>query len=305
MKTSRIFTKRWLRALLTLLLIDTPPLLSLTYDDPPPLPGPAWALDRENRALIFKMQFTNNDKCLNFYQPGVPVHSWFTYCCKVDCRNRTLRSNARVLMAPLDTYEAYSCSMPFYASCYSEFDQTLNMYHCETTYLAIALAVNDRVKPNVFVVGGSVHWPATTICTHSRSLEEGIRNLTGWRAHGFLAGWRQGESSIGTVMATSPGGTRIAAATWTNVLVWSIEPDLFRPGEPYYYFRQQEYNARRKIGRLRPVKLPSRGVVHSMQWMNETVLYAMTDQGLVRWDLGGMSSGKERTYSLNPILDSL
>ena len=100
-------------------------------------------------------------------------------------------------------------------------------------------------------------------------------------------------------MAMSPGGRRIATANWSNVLVWSIEADLLHQGALETYFPKHDYNAEKNIGRLRPVKLPSEGVVHSLLWVNEAKLYAMTDRGLVKWNVGHMCSGDREHLSMD------
>ncbi len=33
--------------------------------------------------------------------------------------------------------------------------------------------------------------------------------------------------------------------------------------------------------------------MHSMQWIDETHLYGMTDRGLVKWDIGHLSDGEK------------
>ena len=99
-------------------------------------------------------------------------------------------------------------------------------------------------------------------------------------------------------MAISPGGGSIASATWSRVLVWTLNPRLLHQGELQHYFPVHDYNHKRGIGRLRPFLLKPMGVVHNMLWISETILYATTDQGLVKWDMGNMSDGEEENLSL-------
>ena len=138
---------------------------------------------------------------------------------------------------------------------------------------------------------------STTGCDHVIDLEGG-RRLPSWKALALLAGYREGTSSLGTVVAISPRGTKIAAATWSRVLVWSLNPTLLHQGELQHYFPVRDYNSKKGFGRLRPTLLSSEGVVHSMLWTNETQLYAATDRGLVKWDMGHMSDGERESLSL-------
>jgi len=106
------------------------------------------------------------------------------------------------------------------------------------------------------------------------------------------------RSSLGTVVAISPEGTRLAAATWSRVLMWSFSPRLLLQGELQHYFPTRDFNLRKDFGRLRPTLLSSGGVVHNMQFTDETHLYATTDQGLVRWDIGHLSDSGRDNRSL-------
>ncbi|MCJ1481296.1 hypothetical protein MMC06_001453 [Schaereria dolodes] len=230
----------------------------------------------------------------------MPIHHLYTYCCRSDSGNRSLYLNGRSLWQ-LGTSEFHLIGIPFYTFCDSTFDPVVKDYSCNTTWLALAQSTH-LTKVNVFIVGSNAQGPPVVVCDHAISRENGIRN--DWVPLAFLSGWQQGESSIGTVIGTSPGGTRIAAATWTKLLVWSIDPQLISAEFPCY-FPIEDYNVTKEIGRLRPVQLPSRGVVHSMQWTDETILYAMTDHGLVKWDVGSTSRGIERACSLEPMIECL
>lgn len=109
---------------------------------------------------------------------------------------------------------------------------------------------------------------------------------------------RNPRSSLGTVVAISPKGTKLAAATWSRVLMWSFSPKLLVQGGLQHYFPIRDFNLRKGFGRLRPTLLSSEGVVHNMQFTDETHLYATTDRGLVRWDVGHLSEGRRENLSL-------
>ena len=170
---------------------------------------------------------------------------------------------------------------------------------CQVSYLALGMNENRKGSPQhpyVFIVGADTS-VLSTDCDHSANLELG-RKLRSWRPLALLSGYREGTSSLGTVMAVSPKGSKIAAATWTRVLIWSLDPRLLHQGELQHYFPTCDYNPRKGFGRLRPTLLPSQGVVHRMLWKDETQLYATTDQGLAKWDLGHMSDGERDQLTL-------
>ncbi|MCJ1299801.1 hypothetical protein MMC08_002594 [Hypocenomyce scalaris] len=268
----------------------------MTYDDPPCIslyraPRP------QHEGLIFDMEFIFQGRSLNFYQPGNPIHSWYTSMCNPSLPNATsIQLNQATIHLDGRGWEYYAISMPIHHA--HEANRILTGSHqpsCRTSYLAIGVTTE---KHNAFIVQTEVERPSAS-CDHAVDLEHGRRLGFQWNALAYLAGWRQGQSSLGTVMAMSPGGRRIATANWSNVLVWSIEADLLHQGALETYFPKHDYNAEKNIGRLRPVKLPSEGVVHSLLWVNEAKLYAMTDRGLVKWNVGHMCSGDREHLSMD------
>lgn len=170
---------------------------------------------------------------------------------------------------------------------------------CRTSYLAVAFERDDPedgANKSAFIVQ-SDNDISPLLCTHSTDLDGGRRSPS-WRALALLAGYRQGTSSLGTILCISPLGTHIAAATWNSILIWSLDPDLLHQGGLEHYFPAVDYNTRKELGRLRPIKLKPEGVVHSLCWVDETMLWAITDRGLVRWDCGAMADGSRRELSL-------
>ena len=244
-----------------------------------------------------------NDKKLNFYKPGSPIHSWFTRADDlVDDSSAPIATNAAWLSIGdgEEVVEEFAIGMPFSAAHYYgvTVDWTTEPM-CRNSYLALGLTKRRRESsnhPDVFIVQANPILFSTD-CEHRSNPEEGRKAHT-WTALALLAGYREGASSLGTVIAVSPEGTRIAAATWSRVLVWSFSPKLLHQGELQHYFPTHDYNSSKGFGRLRPTLLPSQGVVHSMLWTNETHLYATTDQGLAKWDIGHRSEGEREHLSL-------
>ena len=250
-----------------------------------------------------------NDKKLNFYRPGCPIHSWFTPVTNLDFNPYDplaappIFANTAFLDIENDeeSFKGFAIGMPFHAIHSYGFTvgwTTARM--CGHSYLALGMTKHRRASsnhPDLFIVQVDTIVSSTN-CEHRVNPEEGRRASRPWKALAFLAGYREGASSLGTVIAVSPGGTRIAAATWSRVLIWSFSPKLLHQGELQHYFPTHDYNARKGFGRLRPTLLPSQGVVHSMLWTNETQLYATTDQGLAKWDIGHRSEGEREHLSL-------
>lgn len=252
--------------------------------------------------LISSCQFVDNDSRLNFYQAGAPVHSWYTSCPDpAEEESGPIWSNTALIDIENDgTLAVFEVGMPFYGiHTYSAFVDRQSMPVCQITYFALAISktLNQNGHKDVFIVHAD-SFLSVGSCDHNIHLDKGRKSSNSWTAVCLLAGFRQCPSSLGTVIAISPGGTRIAAANWSRVLVWSVNPRLLHQGDLQHYFPARDYNMRKSIGRLRPTLLPSEGVVNKMLWTNETQLYATTDQGLAKWDIGHLSEGKRETLSL-------
>lgn len=252
--------------------------------------------------LISTCQFVDNDSRLNFYEADAPVHSWYTSCPNpADEESGPIFSNtASIENEKAGIRQAVEVGMPYYGiHTYSAVvDRQSTAAMCQKSYFALAMSktVNQNGQPDVFVVSAQSHLSVYSCC-HNIHLDKGrIRHST-WRALALLAGFKRCPSSLGTVVAISPGGTRIAAADWARVLVWSLDPQVLE-GELQQYFPARDYNIRKGIGRLRPTLLSSEGVVYKMFWTDETQLYATTDRGLANWNIGHMSEGRRESLSL-------
>jgi len=269
----------------------------LVLIDPPP---------RNNEAirsrLIYTPVFANSDKVLNLHAPGHPIHKWYTYCTSAYAEHSTPYHDNREWLDidAQDIFTGFSIGIPFYGahSAGITVDYT-DAALCRTSYLAIAVEREDNFEgssPNAFLVQSDHDHPPAT-CSHTPDLDAG-RRTSSWRALAFLAGYRQGSSSLGTILAVSPSGTHIAAATWSTVLIWSFDPNLLLQGGLEHYFPTVDYNVRKELGRLRPVRLKREGVVHILCWVGETTLYAVTDRGLVRWECGHLAEGTRQDLTL-------
>ena len=252
---------------------------------------------------ISNCQWVDNDTKLNFYKAGAPIHSWYTNCPDpIEEESNPILTNAALIDIENDGVpQEFEVGMPYYGiHTYNVSVDRQSMLVCQVSYFALAVSktLNQYGQTDVFIVQADSHRFGNS-CDHKVRLDEGRKSSSSYTALAFLAGFKQRcASSLGIVLAISPGGTRIAAANWSVVLVWSVDPRVLHQGDLQYYFPACDYNTRKGIGRLRPSVLPSQGVVHKMLWTNETQLYAATDQGLVNWNIGHMSEGAREKLSL-------
>ncbi|KAI9729766.1 MAG: hypothetical protein M1834_006717 [Cirrosporium novae-zelandiae] len=106
---------------------------------------------------------------------------------------------------------------------------------------------------------------------------------TNWQIAATLLDFPQGTSLPGTAMAINANGTRIAAANWKDLFVWTMKPD-----ELVRVVYKSDPRVRRIIS---PTRYKSDGVIHDMKFNGKTdQLFALTDIGLKMWDFGDLST---------------
>lgn len=156
-----------------------------------------------------------------------------------------------------------------------------------------------QAHPSMFIAC-SEEFKDSNRCDHTNSsaaatLYYGAQN----KPLALLGGYRRSNSNLGTVLAISPNATRIAAAVWDHIYLWTFSPKLLTEGDLSLYFPTQDYNSKGGFGRLRPSLISSsHGIVHSMYWTNEEIFYAVTDQGISKYDLSPELLGFEEYPSL-------
>ena len=272
------------------LLADSSPQ-SLTYTDP------TGRNDTTPARQIFHPSFSASDRVLNFHMPGSPIHNWYTNSTSPSSSTSgPIRTNAAYITIPPSLITStFKVGIPFHAHHTPSISVAYSAGPmCRTSYLALGECTDSDFvggpnSSNVFIVSGEID-AAPQACNHTPNLDAGRRNGT-WNTLALLSGWRHGTSSLGTVVAISGKGTHVAAATWDRVLIWSLDPHLLHQGSLEHYFPACDWNQGKGLGRLRPVRVRSAGVVYAMCWVGESVLYAVTDGGLVRWDVGPRADG--------------
>lgn len=249
--------------------------------------------------LIFDVNFINGGKGINFYEAGNPIHSWFISSFEGVETDGTLtwQSSRNAFWIDLHGQTTFlELGMPFRGLHWDMNPEQTRF--CGYTYHAIGITTTSS-PASAFILASQYHLPMAD-CPHSVDLDRG-RNRVDWILVAFLAGWRLGRSSLGTVMAVSPGGNGVAAATWDLLLIWTLDGDLLQNGTLRHYFPVRDYDLKRSIGRLRPTKLSTDGigVIYSLRWASETSLFADTEVGLVQWDMSITSTGQRQTLSLD------
>lgn len=247
------------------------------------------------------MQFTCEGSQLNFYILGLPI-PWCSMNLNTPINaNLIIVRNEKSLAVGHLSPDFAMAGIPFYYNHIRGFALRSDGREegCLTTLMAVVVAV--RSEGHIAYIAEWNSEGAANMCEHQPK-----RMWTSWctdwkalaRLDGFkLDGFHAGLSSLGNVMAISPQGTRIALSEWAQLRVWALSPDAIGDKAQELYFPAADICDETGIGTLRHVELPSQGVIHSMCWQGEDRLYAMTDKGLVRWDVGPMACGRAESLS--------
>lgn len=272
-----------------------------------PIPGSDPRI-REVRP-VSRMEFIEESMALNVFELGGPIHQWYIKSTDPNHGFNDIFPNSfKITVTPCAGPEKFIVGVPFWGghsgnedigNDYATADSNTGL--CMSWYLSIGMSRTVGSK-SVFIVHGTQVSPNLGgICHHAFDKQIGMQ-CRSWRALALLAGWGQSMSSLGTVTVISPRGNRIAAANWNRVLVWTFDPLLLHHASyqrPQDYFPARDYDPMLEIGRLRPVELSNQGVVYSLQWTSDNVLFATTEHGLVQWDMF-RGNGKTENLSLDP-----
>lgn len=253
--------------------------------------------------MLFDIQFVERGKKLLLSQLGSPVPHCHT---QLGYNGSSVEDSATLnrQRIPFGLHNdgssmQISTGMPFFGS--HAFRQPVDFDeedYCRKSYLSLgrteASSTGDRPSQLFIVRHEDFNLPGD--CDHEIDLDS---HRTAGKPTALLAGFRQDSKKSGSVLAMSPGGSRICAAIWRRVYVWSINPRMLVEGNLDLYFPPQDFNARLGLGRVLPTLLPiAEGVVHRLVWTSETNLFAITDQGLMSWDLGCTSDGDKDFLSM-------
>lgn len=251
--------------------------------------------------LICNMQFTCDGSQLNLYTIRFPIHRFAAETSiPLEPYPTMTCYQARITAGPFSTHLAY-VGKPFYYHHVQDvpIPSNTHSFGCVTTFTAVAVTI-ENWGHLAFIVECSMEHEARDCVHQPRRI--GTSSFRDWNALARLDGFELdvfngGHSTLGNILAISPRGTRIALSDWAKVRVWAVVPNAVQTEGLELTFPAEDFCEKTRLGILRHVELPSRGVIHSMCWNSEDQLYAMTDRGLVRWDVGPMACGRAESLS--------
>lgn len=136
-------------------------------------------------------------------------------------------------------------------------------------------------------------------CEHTVDLEGG-RDVGNWTVAARLWGLQKPCSSLGCIVAASKGGTRLAVANWDVIYVWALAPDALIEDNADGVYGLFSWSTKTEMIELRPIILQLRAVCFKLRFLGgEDELLAVTDRGVMFWDLSSSGSGERTVHRMD------
>ncbi|KAL4915157.1 hypothetical protein BDW62DRAFT_130901 [Aspergillus aurantiobrunneus] len=267
----------------------------LEYDFAPDIVG-FFHLSRQLRTwhdntLIRELEFNDRSTQLLYYYQAKSLYASFQ---KIDSSGSpTLYDNLTIVQFTDYLSLLFSIGIPFFGS-----HETLNLNGfavCRWRYLSFGIATHRKENWTVACLLRSEATCRAIRCEHTLNLDRG-RRLTDWVVVARLWGFRDSTNSLGCHVAAATEGTRIAVANWNVVYVWALEPGALINMDPEGYYHSSWRSSRTGQIELHPIVLRLDAVCFHLRFTKrENELVAITDRGIMLWDLTQSSRGT-RTY---------
>ncbi|KAL4869325.1 hypothetical protein BDV12DRAFT_83374 [Aspergillus spectabilis] len=208
----------------------------------------------------------------------------------------TLYDNSVPVQFTGDMNLLFSVGIPFFGT-----HESLNLDGfpvCRWRYLSLGIATHREENWTVACLLRSEAICRSDNCVHSLYLDRG-RRLADWVVVARLWGFRDSTDSLGCKVAASMDGTRIAIANWNVVYVWALEPGALIEMDPQEYYHPCWRSPSTGQIELHPIVLHLDAVCFQLRFTTkENELIAMTDRGIMVWDLTPSGRGSKTCQEL-------
>lgn len=190
----------------------------------------------------------------------------------------------------------FSIDIPFFGTHRTLTRDGIEM--CNWKYLSFGFATHREENWTVACLLKSEAFCRSQNCWHMLNLDRG-RRISEWTVVGRLWGFQDSTSSLGCIVAASPGGTRIAVANWTVIYIWALEPNALIEENADGFYPLSCQSRESGMVEIRPIALQTETVCFRLRFMDkENELLALTDRGVMHWDLGPLAKGERTVHRL-------
>ncbi|KAL3460566.1 hypothetical protein BJX64DRAFT_263001 [Aspergillus heterothallicus] len=246
---------------------------------------------------ITGMAFNDRSSQLLYYYQAKTLYASFQ---KIDrAGSPTLYDNSNPVNFTDDLNLLFSIGVPFFGT-HETSDQN-GFEVCRWRYLSLGIATHREENWTVACLLRSEATCRASNCRHQMNLERG-RRLQDWTVMARLWGFRDATDSLGCKVAASKLGTRIAVANWNVIYVWALEPGALIDGDPEEYYDASWKSAITGQIELHPIALKLDAVCFQLRFTEEeNDLVAITDRGIMLWDLTPSGRGCRSSIVLEPV----
>ncbi|KAL6231775.1 hypothetical protein BDW75DRAFT_219331 [Aspergillus navahoensis] len=177
----------------------------------------------------------------------------------------------------------FSIGVPFFGT--HETRDVEGLAVCRWIYLSLGIATHRKENWTVACLLRSEASCRASNCRHILNLDRG-RRLRDWGVVARLYGFRDSKDTLGSKVATSPKGTRIAVTNWNVLYIWALEPGALINMDPENYYHPSWRSSSTGQIELRPIVLRLDAVCFQLRFTEkEDELVAITDRGIMLWNL--------------------
>ncbi|KAF7591747.1 hypothetical protein BBP40_001127 [Aspergillus hancockii] len=210
----------------------------------------------------------------------------------------TLHENSSLVQFSGSLRLPFSIAIPFYGTHATRVEEN-GLSRCQWEYLAFGIATHRTEDWTVACLLKSEAVCSSRNCGHILNLERG-RRFPEWTVVARLWGFQDSTNSLGCIVAASKRGTRIAIANWNVLYIWALQPSALIERNASGFYPSSLQSSSSDMIELRPVVLPLDAVCFKLRFMDaEDELLAITDRGLMYWDLGPLGRGQRMTQQLS------
>ncbi|KAE8403602.1 hypothetical protein BDV37DRAFT_272024 [Aspergillus pseudonomiae] len=197
----------------------------------------------------------------------------------------TLYENSSLVQFSGSLSLLFSIAIPFYGTHVTRVEGNGHS-RCHWKYLALGIATHRTEDWTVACLLKSEASCSSQLCGHILNLERG-RRFFDWTVVARLWGFQDSNNSLGCKVATSKHGTRIAVANWNVLYIWALQPSALIKQNSNGYYPPLLLSPDSGMVELRPIVIPLDAVCFKLRFTDvEDELLAITDRGLMYWDLG-------------------
>lgn len=190
----------------------------------------------------------------------------------------------------------FSIAIPFFGTHARRNENNTEMCHWQ--YLSFGVATHRKENWTVACLLKSEARCQAQNCGHVLNLDRG-RRFSQWTIVARLWGFQNPTNSLGCKIAASDRGTRLAVANWNVIYVWALEPDALIEENANGFYPSYFRSTSSGMIELRPIVLPLDAVCFKLGFTHqEDELIAITDRGVMYWDLGPLGKGQRITQRL-------